>query len=78
MEQFGVRLPWQYSNAVPGAHHVLHTVLSYLVFQVACLADMHIETELAIFNILMMKQNYNKKTLVSAMLFHSQRRVSCC
>lgn len=56
-----VGLPWQYSNAVPGTQHVLHMVLSDLVFQVACLADMHIETELAIFNILIMKQNYNKK-----------------
>lgn len=55
-----VGLPWQYSNAVPGTHHVLHIVLSDLVFEVACLADMHIETELAIFNILIMKHNYNK------------------
>lgn len=79
-----VGLPWQYSNAVPGTHHVLHMVLSDLVFEVACLADMHIETELAIFNILIMKHNYNKtnkqtkKPPVSAVLFRSQRRVSYC
>lgn len=56
-----MRLSWQYSNAVPGTHHVLHTVLSDLVFRVAHLADTHIETELVIFNILITKQNYYKK-----------------
>lgn len=73
-----VGLPWQYSNAVPGTHHVLHMVLSDLVFEVACLADMHIETELAIFNILIMKQNYNKKkqTNLSLLCFSVPREES--